>query len=108
MERVVGAVPATPHAGKPKRRDIKPFPRVIGDRLTKVALNQTQHESQSEERIKAERKRDPRSSSFSGTLGSGSKDEDGPGGTHPAADSGEALRLPRPKAKIPSVNSSRN
>lgn len=54
---------------QPKRQDTKPFLRAIGDRLTKVALKQMQHENQSEARIKAKRKWDLRNSSFSGTLG---------------------------------------
>lgn len=41
---------------QPERQDTKPFLRAIGDRLTKVALKQTQHENQSEARIKARRK----------------------------------------------------
>lgn len=41
---------------QPKREDTKPFLRAIRDRVAKVALKQTQHENQSEERIKAGRK----------------------------------------------------
>lgn len=42
--------------GNQRERDTKPFLRAIRDRVAKVALKQTQHENQSEERIKAGRK----------------------------------------------------
>lgn len=83
--------------------------RALRDRLTKVALKQKQHENQSEERIKARRKCHPRRSSFSGTLASRGKNKNRvPMAPTQCQTAGEVQGLPRPKAKIPSVNSSRN
>lgn len=69
----MGAALDTPQATQETGH--KALLRALGDRLTKVALQQKQHENQSEERIKARRKCDPRNSSFSGTLGNRGKNK---------------------------------